>query len=92
MWTLLILIVLAIPSVACDKGCTEYEGTCACDAPAEKASTVPEIAPSKEQPSHHPEAAWERGEVHAEMPLPETAESERDKMVAYEKNAEKNQK
>jgi len=50
---------------ACDKGCSDWEGVCACDAPK---ATVGEPDPSSfasdEKPSKHPEPAYQRGEVH----------------------------
>lgn len=65
MW-ILIMLLLAAPVIACNKGCTEYEGNCACDQAPEKA--VQTFVPSEDKPSHHPQAAWERGEVKADTP------------------------
>lgn len=55
--------------LACDKGCEEHDGVCACDIPAEKAQSVTDASVvSDEKPARHPEPAWQRGEVKADMP------------------------
>jgi hypothetical protein len=86
-----VVVALQGVAVACEKGCDPYEGVCACSGQTNDGDPVT-ILTSNELPSKHPESAWERGDVHADMPLPETAESEKDKMVAYEAKAEKDQK
>lgn len=67
MKTLAILLLSSV-AVACPSGTILYQGMCA-DVPAPKDTVpVPEVKPSDEKPSHHPEAAWERGEVNAATP------------------------
>ncbi len=68
------LLWLSSAAFACGLGCTEYEGTCACDAkPAESPAQVDQSAwVSDEKPSRHPEPAYQRGEVNALM-LPSLA-------------------
>ena len=64
---IIVSLLMTAPLYAeCPKGTTEYEGVCAADLPSEKA---PAVQPSDEKPSKHPEPAWERGEVHADMPV-----------------------
>lgn len=64
-WIMLSLMLASVGAVACDKGCSEYEGVCACDIkPAEVAAAVDtSVWVSDEKPSRHPEPAWQRGEV-----------------------------
>lgn len=63
MKTIALLLLLSSVAIACDKGCTEWEGICACDAP-KASSQEPEINyASDEKPSKHPEPAYQRGEV-----------------------------
>lgn len=87
-----VVVALQGMAVACKTGEIEVGGNCAAMPSPEDQALAPLIPTSTEQPSRHPESAWERGEVHAEMPLPETADSEKDKMVAYEAKAEKDQR
>jgi len=54
-------------SSPCPANTVQWEGTCAATPQAVQAA-VPEIQPSSEKPSRHPEAAWERKEVIAAMP------------------------
>lgn len=62
------LLFVSSLSMACPKGSEEFNGNCAeMPSPSESALT-PMIRPSDEKPSRHPESAWERGEVKADMP------------------------
>ena len=56
-WAAVLVMVLAMPAAACDKGCVEYEGNCACEqAPAEQA---PSVAPSDELPPRSGRPSYE---------------------------------
>jgi hypothetical protein len=66
-----VLIVLSSSlSFACDKGCEEHEGVCACEAPTEQATQADSAVPSDEKPPRNPIPAYERGDVKADMPRP----------------------
>jgi hypothetical protein len=68
---------LALPFLlACDKGCEDHEGTCACDpSPAEQAASV---APSNEKPPQDKMPSYEREGIHADMPPSQTAQLEQE--------------
>lgn len=69
----MLLLFLCITSqAACGPGCFVYEGVCACDEKPKDLVAVPEVKPSDEKPPRHPEPAWQRGDVIADMP-PSTA-------------------
>lgn len=73
MKTTILTVLVFLPSfvLACAKGCTEYEGNCACEPPSADTQTLapmPQGVVSDEKPSRHPEPAWQRGEVHADTP------------------------
>lgn len=51
----------------CGKGCTEWEGVCACDQAAFKAEPV--NAASDEAPRKGQIREWESGEIKADMPV-----------------------
>lgn len=70
MWMLLAVALVASEAAACDKGCVDYEGTCACDAPAEKAPSIQAV--SDEKPPEEKMPSYQRDGVHADMP-PSTA-------------------
>ena len=66
MKTMLIVLLLGTSAMACDKGCSEYEGVCACDiAPAETAVSV---KPSDEKPPRSGMPAWQDPSIHAMTP------------------------
>lgn len=69
---ILILMFLALPAIACDKGCFEYQGNCACDSMPERA---PDVQPSDENPPSDKMPSYQREGVHADMPLPVPAET-----------------
>lgn len=69
---LISLMLLSTPLWSCDPGCEEHNGVCACEAPTDK-TQIDYVQPSDEQPSRHPEPAWQRGEVVADMPMSEAA-------------------
>ena len=57
----IILLLLAVPVMACNKGCYEIErGLCACDITPE---IGPSVKPSDEKPRHNGIPAWQSGEV-----------------------------
>jgi len=65
----LALIAFAIPALTCPAGCYLYNGNCACDVQPEKGiEPVQVYKPSDEKPSHHPEPAYQRGDVVAAFP------------------------
>lgn len=69
MIPLLIVALLAGPVLAaCTKNCEDHYGVCACDQPPTEFTVTPNYKPSDEKPSKHPQPAWERGEVKADMP------------------------
>lgn len=60
------LVCLALPFLlACDQGCDEHYGVCACDQKPNVEPTAYLTSTSDEKPSRHPEPAWQRGEVKA---------------------------
>jgi hypothetical protein len=64
------VLFVASLAVACPSGSYEWNGNCVVDLQPEK-DTTPSVKPSDERPSRHPEPAWQRGEVHADiLPLP----------------------
>jgi hypothetical protein len=74
MRTMLAVLFLTVPAVACDKGCYPYEGICACDQRPDT-STVQgeEVQPSAEKPPDEKMPSYERPEVHADTPASEIA-------------------
>jgi hypothetical protein len=66
MWMLLILL-LACPVVACDKGCVEYNRNCACEAKADNVPLATELQPSDEKPPRSGSHPWESSTIHADM-------------------------
>lgn len=66
MKMLIAALLIATPAVACDRGCIDYQGLCACDQVPEKAVYLK--SDSTEEPSHHPQPAWQRGDVIADTP------------------------
>lgn len=64
MWMFVILLISS-PVLACDKGCSEYEGNCACEATPEKAAQT--IQPSDEKPRQNKLPQWQTGEVNADI-------------------------
>ena len=73
MWMLLGVLLIAAPAVACDKGCEEHQGVCACEAPMEKPVPADEVQPSDERPRREQQPEWQTGEVKADMPPSEAA-------------------
>lgn len=60
---------VASMAFACNKGCQEHQGVCVCDAaPVEEAPRVTAGVVSDEKPPRHPQPAYERGDVIADMP------------------------
>lgn len=69
MKSLLILLALSGSAVACDKGCVEYEGNCACDQkPA--GDTTPSVKPSDEKPPSNKMPSYQREGIKADMGKP----------------------
>ncbi len=66
MWIFLVLFLASPVFATCENNCVEFKGSCACDAPAEKA--VQTFIPPDEKPRHEQQREWEVGLVHAEMP------------------------
>lgn len=64
--SLLIGLLLAMPAVACDKGCEDHDGVCACSAVPEQAA--PTVQPSDEKPPHNPQPESEMGNMIIDMP------------------------
>lgn len=87
--TITVLFMSSFAVATCPSGKIEYEGICAdLPSPSEQA-LAPMVPTSDEKPSRHPEPAWERGEVHADIvPLPPVKKEP----VAYDAQAEKDQK
>lgn len=75
MGIVIVIMGLAGSAVACPKGTVEYEGVCA-DLPSPEESTLaPAVGVvSDEKPPQHPEPAYQRGEVTADMPESQVAE------------------
>jgi hypothetical protein len=69
MKTIIILLALSVPVVACDSGCEEHSGVCACYGTPEIA---PSVKPSDEKPPRSQIPAWQSGAVKADLP-PSTA-------------------
>ncbi len=61
---ILLVAFLALPAIACDKGCVEYRETCACDATPEKA---PDVPPSDEKPPRDKMPSYQREGINADM-------------------------
>ncbi len=58
--------LLASTSVACEKGCEEHSGVCACDArPDVEAESY--AKPSDEKPRRSQQPEWQTGEVNASL-------------------------
>ncbi len=62
----LLIALLSIPAISCQNGCTEYQGSCACDAVPEKA--VQTIQPSDEKPPTDKMPSYQREGIVADMP------------------------
>ena len=69
MWALIVML-FAVPAVACDPGCTEYYGNCACDQKPEQA--VQTTQPSDERPPRSAGHPWENPDIIADMPKAST--------------------
>jgi hypothetical protein len=67
MKSLFILLFISSIAMACDKGCTEYEGNCACDQKPIIDNT-PEAKPSDEKPPSDKMPSYQREGIHADMP------------------------
>lgn len=63
-----IVFTLNAGAIACSSGCFEYSGNCACDAKPEAQAIDQSRWMSTEKPSRHPQTAYQRGEVKADMP------------------------
>lgn len=72
---ILLLLASSVWAVQCEKGCSEWEGVCACDAPKASSSEPEQNYASDEKPSKHPEPAYQRGEVNI-VNVPNTAEED----------------
>jgi hypothetical protein len=72
---LALIVFVGMLLLACPKGTVNYEGVCA-DLPSPDESTLaPAVGVvSDEKPSRHPEPAYQRGEVTADMPESQVAE------------------
>ncbi len=66
MKTLVILLALSVPALACPKGSIEYNGNCAADLAPEKA--VQTLVPSDEKPPRSGKAPYEALGIHVDMP------------------------
>jgi hypothetical protein len=64
----IIFLLLSSNLWACKPNEIAWEGRCAADPKPVDTVAVPEVQPSSEKPSRHPEPAWQRGEVHADTP------------------------
>lgn len=91
MKTAIVSILLFVASFAvasCPKGSEEYGGRCA-EMPSPSESTLaPMVSTNNEKPPRHPEPAWQRGEVKADMG---TRAKEPETPVAQDSRAEKAQ-
>ncbi len=77
--SLVLLFALSGPGLAvnCPSGSVNWEGVCAqLDAPKSKSSEPETNYASDEKPSKHPEAAWQRGDVHV-VDVPNLAAEDR---------------
>lgn len=64
---ILILLLLAVPVMACPDGCTVIDKqTCACEARDD--STYQPTKTSDEKPPQNQQLPWQTGEVKADMP------------------------
>ncbi len=69
MWMLIVLF-LAAPAVACNKGCQPYQdGICVCDPPQETYKMAP-TPTSEEKPPTEKMPSYQRAGIHADMPMP----------------------
>jgi hypothetical protein len=86
MKTLLIVLLFAVPVLAvCSKDSIEIEGVCAVMPSPEESTLAPIVSTSDEKPSRHPEPAYLRGDVKADMPpscSAKDAKSDQDKAQA----------
>lgn len=74
--SLIVVLFLSVPAVACPIGTLVYEGVCAAD-PRPAVVAVDYVKPSDEKPPHHPESAWQRGDVKADMSQSKMADDEK---------------
>ncbi len=76
MW-LIVIVLLAAPAFACNKGCTPYEdGVCVCDPPQEIYKMAP-TPTSDEKPPTDKMPSYQRAGIHADMPVSLAAHDER---------------
>ena len=70
MWMLIIIVLLAsnANATACPSGCSEYNGTCACDQAPERLKPSEEIQPSNEKPPRSGLPSWQDPSVKADLP------------------------
>lgn len=63
---LLGMLLVAQSAAACNKGCEEHQGVCACD---QKPDAAPDVqAASEEQPPKDKMPSYQREGIHADMP------------------------
>ncbi len=65
MKTIALMLLLALPALACKDGCFEYSGVCACDQKPKSIEST--LKPSDEEPPRSGRPAWERQEVNIDM-------------------------
>ncbi len=67
-WSLIIaLTLMGGRAIACEKGCVEWGGNCACDAKTE-AIPAPAIPPNNEPPPRSGAPSYQAEGIHADMP------------------------
>ncbi len=80
-----VLAWVALPFLlACDKGCENHNGVCACDQ-LPVADTTPQAKPSDEKPPQDKMPSYQREGIHADMPAStaiQDAELDREKQQA----------
>ncbi len=76
MW-LLVIVLLAVPAVACNKGCTPYsDGICVCE-PSQGTYKMAPTPTSDELPPTDKMPSYQREGIHADMPTSLIAHDER---------------
>lgn len=69
MWILIMVALIASNAVACDKGCEQHAGVCACDQKPEQLKREEEVKPSDEKPPKDKMPSYQREGIHADTPV-----------------------
>lgn len=83
-----VVVALQGVAVACKSNEIEVGGNCAAMPTPEDQTLAPMVPTSNEKPPADKMPSYQREGIHADMPLPQTAEQEKDKQVARDVKAE----